>query len=593
MGGTLTFDIETADANALFTGVVDAGTSKARPIDGPFVRLIGYAWAVGDVRITTDPDELIAAINDADVVQGHNILGFDGLALAHLHGLDWTAFCAKAVDTELLARHDLPPRSREHGVADQYDLDHVAQRYGLAGKLTGDNGLAALKRRHGGYDRIPVDDPHYVAYLVQDVTASRNVARVLTDKALNDYTRREHELAMYAGDLTLSGVMVNAPLLHDRVRLGEETKAEALRALRDVYGVPLGVDVYRGRGKAKQLVWEPYKSPLATKEGKAALVDAFAKMGVTKYPKTKATGDIMAGRDGMAEIAEAHPLRADVKRLCDLVTTVTTVRTIYQTAVNNLCPDGRIHPQVSMRQSSGRWSVTPGMTVYGKHGGRHVERQIIIPDPGHSLITCDLSQVDMRAMAAHSQDRAYMALFEPGRDAHAEIAKMLGITRQEAKARGHGWNYGLGAKRMIREGADPKIVWTFVNGMESRFPRLSAYKDAVRTVGASPLYLDNGFGRPMNCDPDYAYTMAPALIGQGTARDITCEVLLRLLRAYPEYRKYLRLYVHDEFVFSVPTEGAEQIKQHVIESFTWEWRGVPILCDATGPAPDWGTASEK
>jgi DNA polymerase-1 len=238
------------------------------------------------------------------------------------------------------------------------------------------------------------------------------------------------------------------------------------------------------------------------------------------------------------------------------------------------------------------------MTVYGKHAGRHVEREIIIPDPGHALITCDLSQVDMRAMAGQSQDPAYMDLFgweEDGtpKDAHQLIADMLGIKRQDAKARGHGWNYGLGAARMIREGADPKIVYAFVNGMERRFPRLCAFKDEVRDTGRSGDYLDNGFGRPMRCDPRFAYTMAPALIGQGTARDITCEVLLRLLRAHPEYRKYLRLYVHDEFVFSVPVEQAEKIKADVVEAFTWEWRGVPILCDATGPAANWGDASAK
>lgn len=593
----LTFDIETADADALFTMIVDADTpEKARPVEGPFVRLIGYAWDdEDDVHVTTDPDELIQAIMSADVVTGHNILGFDGLALAWHHGMDWDAFCDRAIDTDPLSRYDFPPRSREHGTADQYDLDHVAQRYGVAGKITGDSGLAALKRRYKGYDRIPVDDPDYVAYLVQDIRASQGVYRILK-RALNDYTRREHELARYAGDLTLSGVMVDQDLLAKRIQAGQDTKAEALKELHDAYGIPLGKTVLKGRAPNKREVWEPYKSPLATDAGKDALVAAFAKLGARHYPKTKATKKIMAGREGMEKMVQHYVIKRGmepVRRLCELVTTVTTIRTIYQTAANNVAPDGKIHPRVSMRQASGRWSVTPGMTVYGKHAGRHVEREIIVPDPGHALITCDLSQVDMRAMAGQSQDPAYMKLFEPGRDAHQEIADMLGIKRQDAKARGHGWNYGLGANRMIREGADPKVVYAFVNGMESRFRRLCTYREEVRAVGASGDYLDNGFGRPMRCDPRFAYTMAPALIGQGTARDITCEVLLRLLRAHPEYRQYLRLYVHDEFVFSVPVEQAEKIKADVIEAFTWEWRGVPILCDATGPAANWGDASAK
>src|SRR5688500_19774978 len=64
----------------------------------------------------------------------------------------------------------------------------------------------------------------------------------------------------------------------------------------------------------------------------------------------------------------------EVGHLCELVTTVTTVRTIYQTDMNNLAPDGRIHPTVSMRQASGRWSVGSGFTVHGKHGDRKSTR---------------------------------------------------------------------------------------------------------------------------------------------------------------------------------------------------------------------------
>jgi len=603
----LTIDIETADADALFTGIVDAGTDKARPVEGPFVRLCGYGWDHEDaVHVTTDPDELLAVIDRADVVQGHNILGFDGLALAWHHGLGWDTFCDKAIDTDPLARYDFPPRSREHGSDDQYDLDHVAQRYGLAGKITGEGGLATLKRRHKGYDRIPVDDPDYVAYLVQDIRASQGVSRTLR-RAQVPYTLREHELARYAGDMTLNGWLVDQPLLAERIAAGEKRKREALMELNERYGIPLGKTVLRGRAPNKTQHWVPHKSPLATREGKDALIKAFWDLGAHHYPRVdktfidhpvtgKRVKDIAAGREGMERLAAHYVGKKGltaVQDLCDLVTVVTTTRTIYGTCKNNLAPDGRIHPRVSMRQASGRWSVTPGMTVYGKHAGRHVERAVYIPDPGHDLITCDLSQVDMRAVAAHSQDPAYMDLFGPGKDAHQMIADMLGLSRQESKARGHGWNYGLGANRMIREGADPKVVWAFVNGMERRFPRLCSWREDIRSIGKSGEYLDNGFGRPMRCDPRFAYTQAPALMGQGTARDITCEVLLRLFRAHPEYRPYLRCYVHDEFVFSVPHEQAEKIKADVIESFTWEWRNVPIDCDATGPAPDWGIASAK
>jgi DNA polymerase-1 len=591
----LTLDLETASADAMFTMIVDAGSDRERPVEGPFIRLCGYAVNDGPVQVTTDVDELLDQIDRADVIQGTNILGFDGLALAFHHGMDWDSFARKAFDTDPLSRYDFPPRSREHGSADQYDLDHVAQRLGLNGKITGDSGLAALHRRYKGYDRIPVDDPDFIKYLIRDVEASREVAKVLR-RAVNDYTRREHRLLAYTGRMTLNGFPVNRPLLESRIKEGQKRKLTALKELNERYGIPLGRTVLRGRGKAKSEVFEPFKSPLATKEGKAALVDAFASLGARHYPKTPKTGDIAAGREGMEKMIAHYVAKKGLKpvqRLCDLVITVTTVRTIYQTALNNLAPDGRVHPRCSMRQASGRLSVTPGMTVFGKHAGRHVEREIFVADPGHVLITCDLSQVDMRAVAAHSQDPAYMALFEPGKDAHQEVADMLGLTRQDAKARSHGYNYGLGAKRMIREGADPKVVWAFVNGMERRFPKMCSWREEVRAIGASGEYLDNGFGRPMRCDPRFSYTQAPALMGQGTARDITMECLVRLLADHPEYAHYVVNQVHDEWIFNVPADLSEVVKGHIVEAFTWTWRNTPILCEATGPGPDWGTLSAK
>jgi DNA polymerase-1 len=603
----LTFDLETADADSLFTMKIKT-PDGFRPVEGPFVRLIGYKVNDGPVTVTTDVDQLLWEIELADVVQGHNILGFDGLALAWHHGMDWGMFCAKARDTDPASRQHTPPRSREHGSADLYDLDHVAERLGVTGKITGEHGLAALKRKYGGYDRIPVDDPDYVAYLKADVEASYAVFQRLTFTA---YVMREHVLMTYAGHMTLNGFKVDMPLLEQRIKDGQEKKQAALIELNEVYGVPLGKTVLRGRKPNKTEHFVPSKAPLATREGKDALIIAFRKLGCKFFPRVAKTiisdpetgekvKDISTGRDDMQRMSDHYGRLPGVKRLCDLVTTVTTTRTIYQTAMNNVAPDGRIHPKVSMRQASGRLSVTPGMTVFGKHGGRWVEREIFIADePGYqgvdewAVITCDLSQVDMRAVAAHCQDQKYMALFEPGSDPHQINADLLGIPRQDAKALGHGWNYGLGAKRMIKTGHRADLVWAFVNGMERTYPRLIEWREEIRDAGSSGALLDNGFGRKMRCDPSWAYTVAPALMGQGTARDITMQVLIRLFDAHPEYIAYLRNHAHDEWIFVVPAAQAEEIGAEIKKAFTWQFRGVPILCELSPVGSSWGECSAK
>jgi hypothetical protein len=130
------------------------------------------------------------------------------------------------------------------------------------------------------------------------------------------------------------------------------------------------------------------------------------------------------------------------------------------------------------------------MTVFGKRGDHLLaQRATILPDsPADVLWACDLCQIDMRAMAVHSQDPNYLSLFLPGLDpatgkpydAHQGIADRLGITRKNAKVVGHGWNYGMELKRMIDDGIDPELARAFIRGMEQTFPRLVAWKAIPR-----------------------------------------------------------------------------------------------------------------
>jgi len=571
--GMVGFDLETQSANDLWT----AG-------DG-FMRLAGYTSG-DDVAITTDPQELIKVLTDAEWIYGHNILGFDLLALAHIYGADWKTLSAKSLDTLILDRLDFPPRARDTGgSADKYDLDHVAERRGLPGKT---DSLAELAKQHGGYGAIPVDDPAYRAYLTGDVNAIRRLIDVLPK---NPYARREHQVASLAGQMTLNGFRVDLPLLARRITEGQKRKGQALRILADDYNLPLGRFEWSGRGKDKEEVWLDFDNPLAALEGRQWLIEVYNAYGIANPPVTEkgrlaTSAEALEGLDSDAN----HP---DLRRIIALMQIVTTTRTVYQTVEDHLAGD-RVHPSVSMSQASGRWSVTnPGLTVFGKRGERWHEREVFLPEEGHVIITSDMAQLDMRAVAALSQDPNYMAMCAPGKDLHTEIAiQVFGDAsyRQDAKAIGHGYNYGLGANKMIANGFDPEKVDTFFRQMQRSYPKLEQWKSQVRAIGSAGQLLDNGFGRRMRCEPQRAYTQAPALMGQGAATDIMKEALLRLP---DEFRPYLRLYVHDEIVMSVPKEDAEEIGREVRKAMTFDWKGVPILCDQSKPGASWGEVSAK
>jgi hypothetical protein len=573
-------DLETAEASRLYL--------EPR---GEFIRLAGIIGPNGEPQIASVAD-VAAMLDIADRVDGHNFAGFDGPALAWHHPelVRWDELAPKIRDTELIARQVKPPRSREAGhSADRYGLDVVASELGVAGKT---DDLGRLARRYGGYGKIPQDNQEYIDYLCGDLRATAAVSDALMPYYDSDpYLPREHLLAQLAGQMSLNGFRVDTELLAGRKAGVEQAKADAVRALHDGWDLPLGKTVTRGRGEGKHEEFEEFLSPLASDPGKAWLAAQFERYQVPDPPRTPKSRDLATGADVLRPIMNDEHCPAGLREMLGLMETVTTARTVYQTAAECLAPDGRVHPFVSFRQASGRWSVTnPGLTVFGKRGGKHVERDIFIADEGHVILSCDLSQVDMRAMAGHSQDRGYMAMFDPGKDAHAEIGAQVGLSRQDAKAIGHGWNYGLGPARMIRNGLDPEKVYGFVNGMEARFPALIAWREVIREMGKAGQVLDNGFGRRMMADPARAYTVAPALMGQGGARDIMCESLLRLPR---ELWPFLRVMVHDEIVLSVPAWAAEEIGHIISGAMTWVWRDVPILCDLSKPGRSWGSVSDK
>jgi DNA polymerase-1 len=588
------FDLETADAKKLFT--------YRSHDDRGFIRLAGV---IGSVPVITDAPSLLPLLDSASEVAGHNILGFDGLALAWHHRRDdpgwWESFAAKALDTELIARQVWPPKSKETHSEDKLGLDNVAELLGLPGKT---DDLKRLKVQHKGYDKIPLDDPEYLSYLDGDLRATAAVsARLREYYDADSYLPREHQVAAINGRMSLNGFRVDQDLLRQRLEEGAGRKAAALQALHHGWGLPLGRTVSRGRGKAKHDVFEEGVSPLGTDYGRAWLEGQWERYQVPDPPRTQKTGKLSVKAEELRKIAGNPVCPADLRAMLEMMAVVTTTRTIYQTTQSCLCDDGRVHPFVSMRQASGRSSVTePGLTVFGKHGGRHVERDILIPDEGFVLMSFDLSQVDMRAIAGHCQDPAYMALFEPGRDAHAEIAvRVFGDPhgghcpkgcqmRQDAKSRGHGWNYGMGPDRMIRDGVDPKVAYGFDNGMKQEFPVLCAKRDEWRATAEAGGILDNGFGRRMRADPAEAYTVAPALMGQGTAADIMKQWILNCPRELDQYRMVT---VHDEQVFQFPEADWQDMSRAVVQASEGDFMGVPILCDQSGPGRSWGEISTK
>lgn len=595
----VTFDLETGDAADLYKtpgdqyiriGATAADDEPVVPYDGPG---------------STVPRQVAADIRLAQTITGHNIMAFDLPALVRagtitMPEIHRMASEGKIFDALLVARFLDPPMARDKGADHErkYDLGTLLTKHDLGAKLT-DIGKS-LAKKYGGWDKIPIDDSEdgeaFKAYMVGDVEGSRKLYRVLKAEAFKagpaawTYIEREHRVAALATQISINGFLVDPDLLATRVMEVRDRKAQAMQWLHERHGIP----VADAKGKL-------YLSPLATKAGKVALETALRGAGVTSLWTTPSAGEIQVSTDHMVRLAQDYGHLPEVVAIARNVHRIVGARSVYETANNSLCPDGRVHPGVSFKQATGRWSLTnPGLTVFGKRNGKHVERDIFLPDPGEVLLSFDLSQVDMRAVAGLSQDAAYIEMLKTD-DPHADLAVALfgNVSyRETAKAIGHGWNYGESLERIsISNEIDPALVWQFDRSMRERFGRVVEWREEVRAQATAGYLLDNGFGRMMRADPHRAHTQAPALKGQGGARDLMMHGMLRLPG---EVLPMLRAQVHDEIVLSVPVDQVEDVTRTVIAALSFDWDGghpggitVPITADVSRAGASWGMCYTK
>lgn len=643
-GDALGFDIETHSASKLWL---------TKP-DPSYVKLVGGVGGLEDFTVCNDPSALVDDLNRAETIYGHNILAFDLPALARHCGADYDALAAKAVDTLVLARLADPPMARDTGSAGKYDLDTVAKELGHTGKS---DDLKALAIEYGkaagltgkeaeteGYGLIDESDPRYRDYLRGDLAASQHIYQAFSvngEDQLSDYARREMKVVALQNRMTLNGWRVDREELARRVAAEDAHRAHAVSVLATRYGLPTEKITHTLKWKPKAewygppadlsmaearkcqaedpswaVEWdvgewiekrETYAAPWATDAGRAALIKAFKAAGAEFYPKT-ASGQLALSSDALGEgdwydkqarkskpgMLKVYGHLPEVRELCALVTEATGATAKYAEIQKYTNADGRVHPEVGAAQASGRWgNVRFASSNMGKRGEKVEQRAVLLPDEDHVLLACDMSQVDMRGIAGLCQDPAYMALFEPGRDAHSEMAQVYfgevtKETRHKTKAINHKVNYGGSAESTAEMNSLPlELVQEALRKRAEAYPRLIEWTSEVRELAASGALLDNGFGRMMRPDPRRAWTQGPALMGQGAARDLMCEGLLRLVEAAPYATPYLRGVVHDEVILSVPEDSVDFWRELLRRSFTFEWRGVPILCEVSQPGRNW------
>lgn len=452
-----------------------------------FVRLFQYAWDDGPVQMTTDYDEMLEIVRAADYVVGHSIISFDLTALFGYDSIEplYMAMNRKVIDTFYLANLLTPAPTRftkRNGqrVVESSDpvghtkawlgLDNLCFQFGLEGKL---GSLQELAKKYNPpktkvadleYGLIPLDDPDFLAYAEQDVIAGRSLYCYLVEQIKRQgydgqYIWREMELmSATVGQMHRNGILIDQGYANKRIQEQEKQKEATLAWLVENYDFPTS-------GKA----------PWSSGPGKEATLRALADYGFTpentpEWEMTPTGAPKLGGKD-LLKFAEGTEAEEFVRALGALK----GLRAIAQTVTDNLKPDGRVHPDITSLQRSGRWSFTdPGVTIFGERNERlKADKALFVAAPGNVMAGFDYSAADARAMASLSGDTEYAKRFETdeqGNDLYSPhnltgeavfgADSYYGGGPRDAKARpvlypatkpiGHGSNYGIGAYKLAK-----------------------------------------------------------------------------------------------------------------------------------------------
>lgn len=590
---TLFLDIETDSSEEMWN----------QPLE-EFFRLGQYAWGEGDVTVTTSLRDVLHQMSKAETIIAHNGHNFDFSVLLGDSALEW-AMQGKLFDTWVHATlvapapfkytsrngHTYVNAAQPSNARRWFSLDNLSFQFGLEGKYTSDDGsgLKALAKKYGGFGKIPLDDPDYLAYAEQDIPALREVARSLLAVPYNpEYARRAQKCAAIDAQMTRNGVRIDLEAAKARKAEQESEAAETLAWLVQEHGFPT-------EGK------QPWKSNV----GKRAL-DRMMEQGganVSKWPKT-ASGARSYSGEALKTICEGTPLEETAQR----VAVVMGQRTLADQLIQHTHADGRIHPDIDALQVSSRRSTTkPGVTTFGKE----IEKTFFISDPGMVMMEFDLDAADARGVAALSGDpnlikqytdgvdghefvgrefygdAEYEAHMLPGWETDTEIRKKNPL-RQKSKPLGHGYSYGSGAKNLSRVAGVPlSDAQRYISVMRRLFPVREQWFDKVR-LEAQKGFITNYWGRKIFIDPDRAYTQAPAMHGQSFTSEMIEDWLLKIYDAAPEVIRWICFGIHDALLIQLPEDKVDYYSEVILNCAKREINGVPMLAAKGQPAKNWG-----
>ncbi len=337
----------------------------------------------------------------------------------------------------------------------------------------------------------------------------------------------------------------------------------------------------------------------------------FDKMGFPVVSKTP-TGQPSTGESVLQELALTYPFPGWILEYRSLSKLKSTYTDKLPQQVNPIT--GRVHTSYNQTiTATGRLSSSdPNLQniPIRTDAGRAIRKAFVAPR-GYKIVAIDYSQIELRIMAHLSGDRNLQAAFHDDHDIHkATAAEVFGVKfddvtadqRRRAKAINFGLIYGMSAFGLAKQiGSSREEAQHYMDVYFQRYPGVKFYMESTRKHAEKTGYVETLRGRrlylPDINSKNHAYKMAAERTAinapmQGTAADIIKQAMLDVSQWLKESKTDAKMImqVHDELVFEVKSEQAQQIAKKLEDLMNNAYPlKVPVKAEA-GIGDNWDEA---
>ncbi|MGV6830092.1 MAG: DNA polymerase I [bacterium] len=309
----------------------------------------------------------------------------------------------------------------------------------------------------------------------------------------------------------------------------------------------------------------------------------FEKMKLVDKPKKTKTGQYSTAEDVLSYLAKDHQIIQNILDFRGL----SKLKSTYVDALPNqvLEATGRVHTDYMQTvAATGRLSSNnPNLQniPIRTERGRQVRKAFIPRSEEYTLLAADYSQIELRIIAALSEEETMIEAFKNGEDIHAStasrvfnvpISEVSRAQRSNAKTVNFGIIYGVSAFGLsnqtdLTRSESKELIDTYYE----TYPKLKAYMSAqvdfardhgyVQTVLGRRRYLKdiNSRNAVVRGAAERNAVNAPI---QGSAADIIKIAMINIHKKLNDgnYKTKMLLQVHDELVFDVYKPELEEMK---------------------------------